>query len=179
MTLNFKIYFTVIITILIGAHLTWDYYHGGVPTHHILHRADMPGISNWWGGIVLPLFTWFMLYLIQKRINKNDESGTENNQVNIVYRFLVALAYGVLLSFFFSIGSDFPAYMMIGVMLTSFFVPLYKPEYLLGFVLGMTYTFGAILPIGIGTLLVVICIIAYKVVRSGILYIVSKIRVHQ
>ena len=38
---------------------------------------------------------------------------------------------------------------MIAIILLSFFIPLYHPEYLLGFVLGMTFTFGAILPLGI------------------------------
>ncbi|HEY2092410.1 MAG TPA: hypothetical protein VGJ81_11010 [Thermoanaerobaculia bacterium] len=28
--------------------------HGGVPVHPILRRADMPGISNWWGALIIP-----------------------------------------------------------------------------------------------------------------------------
>ena len=65
---------------------------------------------------------------------------------------------------------------MIGIIILSFFVPLFRPEYLLGFILGMSYTFGAILPIGIGIILTIIFIMSYKFIRYGILYIVSKFR---
>jgi len=176
LTFKTRIIFTGIVTILIWGHLAWDYFHEGVPTHHILHREDLPGISNWWGGFVLPLFTWFLLYLIQYRMNKNDKSNINSNLIHFIYRFLMALLFGIVLSFFFTIGSDIPGYMMIAIIALSFFIPLFRPEYLLGFVLGMTYTFGAILPLGIGIILTVICFISYKFIRNGILYTVSKFR---
>ena len=52
----FKISFLVtgIITMAIWSVLVWNYYHGGVPRHHILHREDLPAISNWWGGLLPP-----------------------------------------------------------------------------------------------------------------------------
>ena len=175
MKLKTRIYFTGIVSLLIWSHLVWDYFHGGVPTHYILHRADLPGISNWWGGIVLPLLTWYLLYRIHVRIVNKEKSGVPQNTTNIIYKFIAALLFGILLSFFFTIGSEFPGYMMIGLVLVSFFVPLYWPEYLLGFVIGMAYTFGVILPVGIGILLTLIFIITYKFVRRGILYLASKI----
>jgi hypothetical protein len=176
LTLKKRLIFTGIVTILIWGHLAWDYFHGGVPTHHMLHRGDLPGISNWWGGIVLPLFTWFLLYLIQKRMSVSDKSNSNSDLIHFVYRFLGALLFGIVLSSFFTIGSDIPGYMMIAIIVLSFFIPLYRPEYLLGFVLGMTYTFGAILPMGIGIILTVISIISYKFIRYGILYMASKFR---
>ena len=174
LTLKARIIFTGIVTILIWGHLAWDYFHEGVPTHHILQREDLPGISNWWGGILLPLLTWFLLYLIQKRMNEDDKSNINSNSIHYVYRFLGAFLFGILLSFFFTIGSDIPSYMMIGVIPLSFFIPLYRAEYLLGYVLGMTYTFGPILPIVVVVILTVIFIISYKFIRYGILHIVSK-----
>ena len=176
LTLKTRIIFTGVVTILIWAHLAWDYFHDGVPTHRILQSEDLPGISNWWGGIVLPLFTWLLLYLIQKRMNINNNSNINSNSIHFTYRFLGGLLFGILLSFFFSIGSEIPGYMMIGIIPLSFFIPLYRPEYILGFVLGMTYTFGAILPIVVGIILTILFIISYKLIRSGILYIVSKIK---
>ena len=146
LTLKTRLIFTGIVTIFIWGHLAWDYFHEGVPTHRILHREDLPGISNWWGGIVLPLITWFLLYLIQNRMNVNNKSNINSNSIHFVYRFLGAFLFGILLSIFFIIGSDMSGYMMIGIIPLSFFIPLYRPEYLLGFVLGATYTFGAILP---------------------------------
>lgn len=47
--------------------LAWEYTHGGFQSHQILRRKDLPELQNWWGGILLPLFTWFLLYRIQKR----------------------------------------------------------------------------------------------------------------
>ncbi len=176
LTFKARIIFTGIVAILIWTHLAWDYFHEGVPTHHILHRQDLPGISNWWGGIVLPLLTWFLLYLIQSSMNENDKSNIKSSSIYFAYRFLGAFLFGILISFLFTIGSDMGGYMMIGIIMLSFFLPLFRPEYLLGFILGMSYTFGAILPIGIGILLTIIFIITYKFVRSGILYIVSKMR---
>ena len=175
MKIKTRIYFTGIVSLLIWCHLVWDYFHGGVPTHHILHRADLPGISNWWGGIVLPLLTWYLLYRIHVRMVNKEKLGEPQNTSNIIYRFIGALLFGILLSIFFSIGSDFPGYMMIGLFVVSFFVPLYLPEYLLGFVIGMAYTFGVILPVGIGILLTLIFIITYKFVRRSILYLGAKI----
>ena len=174
MTEKTRIIFTGIITILIWSLLVWDHFHGGVPTHHLLQRQDLPGISNWWGGIALPVFTWLLLYLIQRRFNQSDLSETKVLS-NIIFRFIGALVFGILLSVFFSIGSELPGYMMIGVIVVSFFTPIYRPEYLLGFALGMSYTFGPILPIIVCIFLTIIGLIAYKIARSGTLYLVSKI----
>lgn len=175
LTFKTRIIFTGIVTLLIWAHLAWDYFHEGVPTHHILHRADLPGISNWWGAIILPLLTWFLLYLIKNRMYAIDESNIKSTSMPFVYRFLGAFLFGIVVSFFFTIGSDVPGFMMIALIIASFFVPLFLPEYLLGFILGMTYTFGAILPIIFGIILTILFIIAYKFIRYGILYIVSKL----
>lgn len=121
------------------------------------------------------MLTWFLLYRIEQRINDNklDEPDTLGA---IGYRFFGALLFGIILSFFFSIGTDMPSHMMTGLLIISFFIPIYKAEYLLGFVIGLTYTFGAILPIGIGAILTIITVIAYKFVRTFILYLVSIIK---
>jgi hypothetical protein len=169
-----RILFTGIVTLLVWVNLIWDYLHNGVPSHHILQREDLPGISNWWGGIAVPLITWLLLVLIVKRANSNKTSAT-NKLNNAIYGFLGALLFGIILSFLFTVGSNIQGYMMIGVILVSFFIPLYKAEFLLGFIIGLTYTFGGILPIGIGILLTIIFTIAYKFVRTALLYLVSKI----
>jgi len=174
LSLKSRILFTGIVTLLIWVNLIWDYLHEGVPSHHILHREDLPEISSWWGGIAVPLLTWFLLDRITKRVD--NDTTTDTNKLNkIIFGFLGALLFGIILSFLFIIGSNIPGYMMIGAILASFLIPLYKAEFLLGFIIGMTYTFGGILPIAIGILLTVIFTITYKFVRTGILYLVSKV----
>jgi hypothetical protein len=171
-----RIYFTVTITILIWLLLTWNYFHGGVPSHHILQRKDLPEISNWWGGLLLPLLTWFLLYRIQKRISTANDGKSEglNISKNIIYAFLGALCFGIFLSVFFTLGyTEIPFYMLIGLLLLSLFLPVYRAECLLGFVMGMTFTFGGVLPVGVGCILSLIAVFLYKVVRPGLLFIKS------
>ncbi|MFT4567067.1 MAG: hypothetical protein ACI9FN_002031 [Saprospiraceae bacterium] len=43
-------YIISIIAFVIWTVLIWDYFHGGVPSHYLLHDKDMPSIANWWGG---------------------------------------------------------------------------------------------------------------------------------
>ncbi|NNG11564.1 MAG: hypothetical protein HKM92_15460 [Arenibacter sp.] len=175
LSLKRRILFTGIVTLLSWAHVAWDYFHGGVPTHYLLHSADLAGFSNWWGVIIIPVLTWFLLVRINKNINdKSDKEGQQNTSY-VVYRFLSALVFGILVSFFFAIGSDLPEYMMMGLIVLSFFVPLYRTEHFLGFVLGMAYTFGTVLPIIFGTIFILLFLLTYKVLRASVVYLMAKI----
>jgi MFS family permease len=167
-----RLYFTGIITIFVGSLLAWDYYHGGVPTHHILQRADLPGISNWWGAVLLPLITWFR---IQKRVVSNDNSQVSKFPKNIIYGFTGALIFGITLSLFFTLGTtEMPFYMLIGLLFLALFFPIYRAECLLGFFIGMTFTFGGVLPVAIGAIFVIIGAMVYLLVRPAIIYVVSR-----
>jgi hypothetical protein len=171
-----RLYVTGIITIGIWSLLLWNHYHGGVPSHHILAREDLPAISNWWGGFLLPLLTWFLLYRIQKRLMRNNAEGLKGSQIglNIFYGFTVALCFGIILSAFFTFGNtDIPGYMLIGLLVLALFLPVFRAECLLGFVMGMTFTFGAVLPTIIGSLLALIGALLFLLVRPAILYVAS------
>jgi hypothetical protein len=173
-----RLYFTGIVTIAIGSLLMWNHYHGGVPSHHILQREDLPEISNWWGGLLLPLLTWLLLYRIQKRlINNNDEkSQVSKYSIKILYGFAGALFFGILLSAFFTFGNtEMPFYMLIGLLLLAPFFPIYRAECILGFVIGMTFTFGAVLPTGVGFILALIGVVLYLCVRPALMYVTSRL----
>jgi hypothetical protein len=177
MPFKFRLYFTGIVTIVIWTLLAWNHFHGGVPSHNILAREDLPAISNWWGGLLLPLLTWFLLYRIQKRIMRDNVEALKKSKlpVNILYGFTDALLFGILLAAFFTFGySHICGYMVNGLFLHALFFPVYRAECLLGFVLGMTFTFGAVLPTGVGSILVVIGVVLYKYVRPVILYVSSR-----
>jgi len=109
-------------------------------------------------------------------MNENENSNTDHNLTQVVYRFSGALIFGIVLSILFTLGSDAPGYMMIGIIVLSFFIPLFRAEYLLGYILGLAYTFGAIIPIVLGSILATLFFIAYKFVRAGMLFIMSKIK---
>ena len=173
-----RLYLTAIITIAIWIILAWDHYHGGVPGHHILANETLPEISNWWGGLLLPLLTWYLLYRIQNRNTANNRSNNETAPyfINILYRFTGALLFGIILSLFFSFGNtDVPGYMILAVLPLSFFVPIYLSECLLGFVVGMTFTFGGVLPTGIGSILLLVFALIYLVVRPAIIFVAARI----
>lgn len=171
-----RLYFTGIVSLAIWSLLAWNHFHGGVPSHHLLARADMPSISNWWGGLLLPLLTWFLLYRLQKRIMRTPEenSGALKLPINIVYGFGGALLFGIMLSTFYTLGyAEIPGYMVNGLFLLALFFPIYRAECLLGFVIGMTFTFGAVLPTAVGSVFALIGAILYLLVRSLLLKFVS------
>jgi MFS family permease len=175
--LKIRLYFTALVAIAIGSLLLWNHYHGGVPSHHILQRKDLPEISNWWGGLLLPLLSWFLLHRIQKRICVTAKENAQVSQKarNVLYAFLGALSFGTLLATFFTFGNtEMPFYMLIGALLLALFVPIYRAECLLGFVIGMTFTFGAVLPTGIGTILALLGAAIYLGIRPTILFITKK-----
>ncbi len=167
---KFRLYFTGLVTLAIWSLLVWNHTHGGVPSHHILAREDLPSFSNWWGGLLLPALSWFLLSRIQKRVPGWPIPA------NIVFGFIGALVYGILLATFFTLGKeDMTGWLFQGAFLLGLFFPIYRSEYLLGFVLGMTYTFGAVLPIGIGSILALIGAVLYLLLRRGFLYLVSRV----
>lgn len=171
-----RLYFTGFATLAIGTLLTWNHFHGGVPSHHVLADESLPLISNWWGGILIPTLTWFLTFRIQKRIYRSGNTETFNKQKQALYGFVGAMSFGILLAVFFSFGNtDVPGYMILGLLPLALFFPIYRAECLLGFVFGMTYTFGAVLPTGVGSILALIGAAIFLLVRPGIIYVGSKL----
>jgi hypothetical protein len=173
-----RLYFTGLVAIAIWALLAWNYYHGGVPAHHILANKDLPAISNWWSALLLPLLSWFLMYRIQERAFPDNQGDPHAQHLfrGELYGFAVALLFGILLSAIFTLGyPDIPGYMLLGLLLCAFFFPIYRPECLLGFVIGMTFTFGAVLPTVFGTLMGLAGVVLYLYIRPGIQYIASKL----
>jgi hypothetical protein len=176
--LKISIYFTVIVAVAVWSLLLWDHYHDGVPSHHLLASKDLPSFSNWWGGLLLPILTWFLLYRVQKRIFKNVNLLYDvPNYQTVVYGFLGSFLFGGMLSMFFSFGNqDLPGYMLLALLPLALLLPVYRSECLLGFVIGMTFTFGGVLPTLIGLILVIVTSILYLFVRPGILFVIARLK---
>lgn len=171
-----RMFFTGFATLAIAALLSWNYFNGGVPSHHVLADESLPLISNWWGGILIPTLTWFLTGRIQKRIFRSNNSASFQKLNQAFYGFAAALSFGIILAVFFSFGNtEVPGYMILGVLTLALFFPIYRAECLLGFVFGMTYTFGAVLPTGIGFILALIGAAIFLLVRTGIIFIGSKL----
>ncbi len=160
-TLNQKnrILITLLVTLLIWVHLAWDYFHGGIPTHYILHDDSLPGIPNWLGGIILPFFTYFLLYRIHKRLNTEN---INESLKKVGLRFFIAALLSTIISICFLNGIDIIDYIMGSILILAFVFPLYKSEFLLGWVIGSALTFGAIIPIAFGSMLCLLFFVLYK-----------------
>jgi hypothetical protein len=124
------------------AHLAWEHSHGGIASHHLLARQDLPAISNWWGLIVLPFLGWLASRSATRRAALEDAAAARS-----MAGFLVALAVGSALSSSFAAGFESAS---TGIFFTALgaglFLRTYRAECIFGFVLGMTFVLGSILP---------------------------------
>jgi hypothetical protein len=155
-------------TLYIWALLAFEHFNGGVVSHHLLHREDLPAISNWWGALVLPLLSWFLTGRIYKRV-------VTAYPFAVVAGFIGALLFGVLLSVLFLYQQQMLPALMLSLPLLALLFPLYRAEFLLGFVLGMCFTFGVLIPIGVGTLVVLMSFILHKTLRPLLAYVFGSL----
>jgi len=160
-------------------HLAWQHFHGGVVSHHILNHADLPAISNGWGAVLLPAVTWFLTGRIGRRValRANHTGVTARLPSGIVASFVAALAFGVVLSIAFSFDyASVSSTMFFGVLALAMFLPLYRAECVLGFILGMAFTFGAVLPTLIGSMIAAIAAFFTFGVRPSLGWVVTRFK---
>ena len=161
-----RLYFTVLVTLIAWSMLTWQYLHDGVPSHHLLHRADLPAISNWWGGLLLPALSWIMLGRINKRIRRQPAEGQPQYATFVLAGFVCAFSYGAILSFVFINGFEQVASAMFyAILFFALFWRVYREEYLLGFILSMSVAIGAVLPTIFGAIIAVAAAMIYTAVN--------------
>ena len=127
--------------------------------------------------MLLPVLTWWLLARIQQQAMGNAEaSATAPPSFRRAwYGFAGAVVVGVLIAVLFTLGyPDLAGNVLLGLFVGALFVPIYRPECLLGFVLSMTFTFGPVLPLLIGTFLGLIGLVLYAGLRPAMGYVVSK-----
>ena len=172
------LYFTAILTIAIWALLAWQHFHGGVPGHHLLADEKLPKISNWWGALLLPLLSSLLLYRTRKRIFRQSHSEQETVKIlrDSLFNFLGSIIFGTLISICFTLNyHDFTGYMVLGLLAFALFFRIYQAECLLGFVIGMTLTFGAVIPTGFGIMMSFLGLLIYIAIRPVLFYAGTKV----
>ena len=166
-----RFYITVLVAFAELGHLAWEYFHGGVRSHHLLNRADLPAISNAWGIVFLPALAWFLSGRFLQRATAPQAAKS------ISVSFFGALLVGVALSVAFVNGLESAsASIFFGILLSGLVLPVYRGEYLLGFVLGMAFTFGAMLPSLVSVFVAVVSLIAHRLVRPALGWLIAKVR---
>ncbi|WP_247671233.1 hypothetical protein [Pseudoalteromonas sp. MMG005] len=139
----------IIVVIFQICHLSWEYFNGGIVTHHILMRSDLPGISNWWGLIILPSLVFITFIRIKRRLltRAHEALSLSDFYRNILIGFMGMLLVSLLASLAFSFGlQNIAVYMLMGLMITALFIPLHKAECILGYVMGAAFFTGPVIP---------------------------------
>lgn len=126
-------------------HIAWEALHGGIVSHHLMQSADMPGLSNAWGLLILPaLAAWAAGRL-------PDMPAARHDWRPVAIGFALPLLLGAALSLAFGLKLQvLTEAIFFGLMLLALLLPAHRPESLLGFVLGMSWTFGAAIPLLVG-----------------------------
>ena len=90
-----------------------------------------------------------LLSKVEKRLYQNTtETQQSNNAIsNVIWIFVSGLVLGIVLAASFTYAfKPFLDNVLYILIVLSFFIPLYYEEFMLGFILGMTYIFGSIIP---------------------------------
>lgn len=163
---TFKLLFTAVISITIWGMLIWQFNHEGVPSHYLFQNPELPELSNWWGGLILPALSWFTLSRIQKTLLSLPNEHAAQHAKKVAIQFIIALAYGAMLSYAFVHGyKSFTSVMFPAILAFALFFKVYKEEFILGFVLSMSITFGAILPMMFGIIIAVASFIVHAIAQ--------------
>lgn len=111
---------------------------------HLLDRRDLPAISNWFGLVVLPALGWLFGLRLRQRRSGAAKAGTPTG---MVVGLVGAVLYGAALATSFTLGaSAITSGVFFGLFVLAAVLPLYRVEFVFGFVVGMAFTFGAVLP---------------------------------
>jgi hypothetical protein len=162
----------VVALLAAAVHLGWEYTHGGVQSHHLLARTDMPAISNWWGLLVLPLLGWLASRSATRRAAVDERAAGRS-----LAAFVGAALVGAALSLSFITGYESAASaLFLAVLAAGLVLPTYRAEYLFGFVLGMSFILGAVLPTMAALVAAAISVVAHFLLRPGVSWLLRKAR---
>ncbi|MFP7721748.1 hypothetical protein [Lysobacter sp. A3-1-A15] len=97
---------------------------GGVRSHHLLGRSDLPAISNARGLLVLPVLAWFAT---GRMLAPSVAPDGARRGGPVLLRWAVALAYGVGLSVAFTMGLEAVTPLMFqALFVVAVVLPLYR-----------------------------------------------------
>ncbi len=157
--------FVALSSLVFGAAvLAHEYFNGGVPSHYLLNRHDLPAISNWFGLVVLPLLGWLLGVRLRNHLGTSAGSGLAKG---IWAGLVCSLLYGAALAISFELGlSAVTTSLFFGLFLLAAVLPIYRIECIFGFVVGMNFTFGAVLPTLVAVVFATVSVVLHFVFRA-------------
>jgi hypothetical protein len=154
-----------------GVHLASESFSGGVVSHHLLADPELPAISNWFGLFTLPLLG----ALVGARL-RASANGARTAAGAIALGVVLAAGYGGAIALAFAAGADNVAELLfLTLFALAVLLPIYRIECLAGFTVGMTYVFGAVLPVLVGGVVAVASLALHPLLRR-IVRLVSSAR---
>ena len=142
---RFPVLFVAVVVALVLARLAWEHFTGGVQSHHPLRRADLPAISNWYGLITLPA----LALIVGMRARSHPASPVFLGlPKEILIPLLGAAIYGTaLVTTLLVEAPTLRSMALAGLFLCALALPVYRAEYILGFVMSLTPAVGGVLPV--------------------------------
>ena len=168
-----KLIFITIATLLMLGMLLLEHSKGGVNSYHPLGNKDLPKISNWLGLLMIPVFSWFAISNLQKR-NKNEDNKQKPVSKSQLYGFIGGVLFGIVTTIVYYAQLGINSHLLLLIIVLALFVPIYRAEYYLGYVLGMIYGFGGVLPILFGGVSIIVYLLVYKLIRQSFLLILNR-----
>ncbi|MET0289082.1 MAG: hypothetical protein ABW178_05600 [Pseudoxanthomonas sp.] len=150
--------------------LGWEHTHGGIQRHHFLNDASMPAISNVWGLVVLPLLGALAGGVVVRRADRRAGAI-----IPAMAGFLGSVGAGAALAVAFAThGEPAATQVALAILIASALCPVYRAEYLFGFVMGMTFVFGPVLPALVASLPMLISALSRWVVWPAATWVVRR-----
>ncbi|SFL24915.1 hypothetical protein [Rhodanobacter glycinis] len=144
--------------------VAYESAHGGVQSHHLLDRPDLPAISNWFGLIVLPLLGWLLGIRLRNHLTSSTRFGLP---AGIRAGLACSLLYGTAMATSFVLGiSTVTSGLFFGLFLLAVVLPIYRIECIFGFVVGMAFAFGAVLPALVAVVFAAISALLHAIFRA-------------
>jgi hypothetical protein len=137
----------------------------------------MPTISNWWGGLLLPIVAYVLTGRVQRRLQL---FGTDAARADAALRiaaaaFVGAALYGAAMAVGFLTGyNDVSSFLFTALPLVGLMLPLFRAEYLLGFIAALSMVFGGVLPLIIATGVATMSFVLHATVRRGVRWVMAR-----
>jgi hypothetical protein len=110
--------------------------------------------------------SYFLLNSIKKRIRSENDQAMLKLIKKEIYSFFTAALFAIVIAVSFTTkNTHISDLLFLSLPLLALFFPIYRPAYLLGFIVGMIYTFGGILPIVAGGIMAIICYLLYILIH--------------
>ena len=157
--------------------LAYQYTHGGVSGPSFLARADMPTISNWWGGLTLPLAGYILTGRVQRRLAAfGAQAAQADTALRVAAAALVGAAlYGASMALGFSTGHDeVSSFLFTALPLVGLLFPVFRAEYLLGFIAALSMVFGGVLPLIIASGVAIMSLVLHATIRRGVRWLYAR-----